>query len=403
MLFKAFVLKKAENGGLRRTAANQNVNNGGRSPVAAAPLIKSVSQRTNIIRPIESTTPATTSGGRKSLNTVLNGLNWLVDEICTSIMGEDGQTQSENANIYAGNNLEIADFYGQNVAASAKTKKTEKLNKEQNIQKEQKTEKLKKSKMKKDKSIEKQRQSDSPRISNILNNNSNGGRPADLRYQFNPLSAEEQKDYLNILLAGKSNKYKLENIFERKEEFKLFDPDKTIANPSKVKENQGNGDCLFRSIAYALLGTEELHKEVRQHIANYYAKYIGRENALPPNERWIREMLLIDQSEDYPNFQSIKQYVEYLQISGVTQWGGLVDIVAAAKAFNVNVMLFYPHIIKNDWICYSPDTVDQTTAWNQKKGRPTLFLQFVKNNHYNVILGLAPKPPMERAAPNKRN
>uniref|UniRef100_A0A914H387 OTU domain-containing protein n=1 Tax=Globodera rostochiensis TaxID=31243 RepID=A0A914H387_GLORO len=370
-------------------------------------LHKSVSQR-----PIESTTPATTLGGRQSLNTVLNGLNWLVDEICTSIMGKDGQTQSENANIYAGNNLEIADFYGQNVAASSKTKKTEKLNKEQNIQKEQKTEKLKKSRsnrsqpqspsmspistslerMKKDKSIEKQRQNDPPRISNILNNNSNGGRPADLRYKFNPLSAEEQKDYLNILLAGKPNKYQLENIFERKEEFKLFDPDKTIANPSKVKENQGNGDCLFRSIAYALLGTEELHKEVRQHIANYYAKYIGRENALPENERWIREMLLIDQSGDYPNFQCIKQYVEYLKISGITRWGGLVDIVAAAKAFNVNVMLFYPHIIKNDWICYSPDTVDQTTAWNQKKGRPTLFLQFVKNNHYNVILGLAPKP-----------
>ncbi|KAI3417144.1 hypothetical protein GPALN_015069 [Globodera pallida] len=79
------------------------------------------------------------------------------------------------------------------------------------------------------------------------------------------------------------------------------------------------------------------------------------------------KMLLIDQSGDYPNFQCIKQYVEYLKFSGGTRWGGLVDIVAAAKAFNVNVRPFYPHIIKNDWIYYSPDTVDQTTAWNQKK------------------------------------
>ncbi|KAI3417143.1 hypothetical protein GPALN_015068 [Globodera pallida] len=106
-------------------------------------------------------------------------------------------------------------------------------------------------------------------VSNF-NKRRKGGRPADLRYKFNPLRTDEQKDYLNILFAELKR-----NIFERKEEFKLFDPDKTIANPSTVKENQGNGDCLFRSNTYAVLATEEPHKEARQHIANYYAKYIG--------------------------------------------------------------------------------------------------------------------------------
>lgn len=92
----------------------------------------------------------------------------------------------------------------------------------------------------------------------------------------------------------------------------LYLPSSHLGVPSTCFKIRGDGNCLFRSIAFAVSGNEELHLYIRNIITSFIAK---SRNPIVYNET----------PEDYLKRTKMRE-------NGV--WGTDIEIYFAAKVFN---------------------------------------------------------------------
>ena len=133
--------------------------------------------------------------------------------------------------------------------------------------------------------------------------------------------------------------------------------------PSKVQEVQGDGNCLFRSIAFLLSGDEECHKIIRQHCIEYIAD----------NGREIERYLGQPGSDYISNSHMNCDYV----------WGTDNEIIACAQLLKHDIVVYHRWgIYGQKWLTYP--SMENLTS----KGGQSLFLDNHSGKHFNPVLGV---------------
>ena len=97
-------------------------------------------------------------------------------------------------------------------------------------------------------------------------------------------------------------------------------------NPNDLLNEEiiGDGNCLFRSIARFVYGTENLHYKVRKEIYN---------------EAWKRRRLYPEITLDTENGPlPINEHINHINQDGL--FGGELEISIAASIYNINIATY---------------------------------------------------------------
>uniref|UniRef100_A0A914H180 OTU domain-containing protein n=1 Tax=Globodera rostochiensis TaxID=31243 RepID=A0A914H180_GLORO len=209
--------------------------------------------------------------------------------------------------------------------------------------------------------------------------------PAGPTFVFDPPTPEEQIEFQDKLLEKQDIDLRVpkdvyldyHKLVKKSEDNKNVVQSKTL--PTKVAEIQRNSDNLYRALAYALAGTEMLHKATRTYVREYFEGFFGhldKKQAQP----WLDEF----------EVRSVRRQSEKVK-DGKT--GGLVELVAAAKKLNINILVYKTD--KNQWLCMSPKTAHKADlekkADCQSKDKLTIALELYDDEHFDVILDVEQK------------
>lgn len=121
--------------------------------------------------------------------------------------------------------------------------------------------------------------------------------------------------------------------------------------------------CLRRALAHQLYGDAERHSDIRARTCSF----LGRCQAVFYHAISTPDPEAVDVAPlDYSS------YVRHMSTAG--SWGGEVEIIAAALALDVSVVLhqvgFNPRLVIN----------------SENLGRPTLHIGYVNGNHYVSVV-----------------
>lgn len=133
-----------------------------------------------------------------------------------------------------------------------------------------------------------------------------------------------------------------ENIRSIRKKNKTF---KNTNEPLAVKAIEGDGNCLFRALSYAITGEEDQHDVVRSLICDFIA-----------------------------STENIK--VESMRQNKV--WGTTTEMLAAANMFHVNVCVWAKFGSMHTWHIHRPkcrEVVNESVYLDNKAG-----------NHFNVVI-----------------
>lgn len=114
-----------------------------------------------------------------------------------------------------------------------------------------------------------------------------------------------------------------------------------------VKPIIGDGNCLFRALAYVLYGEEMFHDKMRELLANFISR--NRTDMQPYIDGDIRD------------------YVAKVKLTRV--WGTAVELLAAASLFEIPVFTFIPREGGYHWLCYKPLT-SNNLVYPTEESRP---------------------------------
>lgn len=149
------------------------------------------------------------------------------------------------------------------------------------------------------------------------------------------------------------------------------------ANGKTILEMSADGNCLFRSISdqlYHDFGNG--HDEVRADICDY----------LEGHEDFFKLFLVLDDDEnkDEEDASDFASYVEKMRAEG--EWGGNVELVAAARLYRRNVVVFSATL--------AAFTIEHGHA-NKSPAGPDLLVSYHDNDHYNSVRDekMSGKPP----------
>jgi OTU-like cysteine protease/SEC-C motif len=146
-----------------------------------------------------------------------------------------------------------------------------------------------------------------------------------------------------------------------------------------IADMAADGNCLFRSLSdqlYADYGN--MHEEIRSDICDF----------MEQNKEDFQLFLVLDddscnEGDDGKDFES---YIKTMR--GVAEWGGNLELVAAARLYERNVTVFSAALS-----AYTIEPDKEPTG-------PDLLLSFHDNDHYNSVRDVAsPHPPVKYCKP----
>ncbi|XP_066958565.1 uncharacterized protein [Macrobrachium rosenbergii] len=164
-----------------------------------------------------------------------------------------------------------------------------------------------------------------------------GDEQQEIDYKFCPLTVAKQRDICNnsgrLKFRKKSGPSgKINKIF------------KNTSEPLLVKDIEGDGNCLFRSLSYAITGEEDQHAVIRSLICDYAS--------------------ITEKTRD----DSMRQD---------KVWGTTTEILAAANLFNVNVFVWAKFGPTHTWHIHKP----KDSVVNE-----TVYLENKSGFHFNVVV-----------------
>lgn len=160
----------------------------------------------------------------------------------------------------------------------------------------------------------------------------------EIEYKFSPLTVAKQRDICNN--SGGRLKFKKKSGPTGRIN-KTF---KNTSEPLEMKDVEGDGNCLFRSLSYAITGEEDQHAVIRTLICDYATS----------NER----------TKDIPMRQD-------------KVWGTTTEILAAANLFELNISVWALFGTKFTWHVHRP--LDRIVNEN-------IYLENRSGCHFNVVL-----------------
>ncbi|KAK3857877.1 hypothetical protein Pcinc_018587 [Petrolisthes cinctipes] len=168
-----------------------------------------------------------------------------------------------------------------------------------------------------------------------------GVKQEEISYKFSPLTVAIQRAICNNS-GGRL-------VFKKKSgpSGKINKTFKNTSEPHTVKEIEGDGNCLFRALSFAITGEEDQHAVVRSLICDFIA---CTENI---------------QAESMRNDKV---------------WGTTTEILAAANMFNVNVCVWAKYGPKLTWHIHRPNVEEVVEE--------SVYLKNKAGTHFNVVIRL---------------
>ena len=97
-------------------------------------------------------------------------------------------------------------------------------------------------------------------------------------------------------------------------------------HPSRVKEIEGNGNCLFNSMSYVLSSSEKFNWKIRQELCKYI------------EENWKKVGCLGGVLNKY---KSGEDYVRKKEMRVDRKWGGSIEMCALACLTGYDMVTYY--------------------------------------------------------------
>ncbi|XDV25621.1 hypothetical protein PO909_029510 [Leuciscus waleckii] len=162
---------------------------------------------------------------------------------------------------------------------------------------------------------------------------------------FSPLTLRDQQALCELLLLTNDN--------SDCDVATNFGP---IAGPCQTKSIKPDGNCFFRSLAYAICGSEDKHLKIRRAVV----KHLKMNASI--FERYVRS-----------EYTSVEDYLTQSRVYYSGSWVTEIDIFASADLFKTTIMTF------NDgrWNAHKP--TGEVIANN------AIYLKNCNGNHYEVV------------------
>ncbi|XP_076872152.1 uncharacterized protein LOC143522233 [Brachyhypopomus gauderio] len=168
-------------------------------------------------------------------------------------------------------------------------------------------------------------------------------------FKFSPLTTQQQKSLC----------LKLNIVYIEHNHAELPTP-VVMSEPCNTQTITSDGNCFFRSLAFAISGSEKEHRKIRcatvKHIEKNEARYVN----------YLRE-----------GYSCVSQYIYKTRMKYVGTWATEVEIQAAADLIGVNI---HTHC-QTRWLKYSA-CHPFTGQCNETTG---IYLKHCDNSHYEVV------------------
>jgi hypothetical protein len=102
-----------------------------------------------------------------------------------------------------------------------------------------------------------------------------------------------------------------------------------------VKSIIGDGNCGFRSISWAMTGTERNHKEIRLDVIEYLEESLYQYNLGADGNDWW----LIFKDADAVKKHVMEKKEIAANASETEKWAENLDFLAASKMFKINIIV----------------------------------------------------------------
>ena len=137
--------------------------------------------------------------------------------------------------------------------------------------------------------------------------------------------------------------------------------------PLKITDVKADGNCGFRAFSFLLFGNELHHWLLRRVITRWRALFMSDQEA---QKQWK----LIEHMKEQP--------------VGYYLWMGVMDMIAFAQMFLINVICYSEMDNEPKWLCYSPATDQAKNKFVQQKIFPDCCLYFSRN-HYSPVVKIS--------------
>ena len=180
-------------------------------------------------------------------------------------------------------------------------------------------------------------------------------------FKFIPLSYEHKKSLCKSLGFGRV--YSQSVVFEECER---------IGHPEHLRNIQGDGNCFFRAVSFAISGTERNHMRLRLATVNHLLKHASRYNT------YLRE-----------GFSDVEGYIgrQRMFCSGV--WATEVEIMAVAHMLETDIYTFANTC---RWYIFSGKMAEIGSVTSDAG----IYLNHSHGIHYDVVLSVH-KLPLARS------
>ena len=137
---------------------------------------------------------------------------------------------------------------------------------------------------------------------------------------------------------------------------------KTLGSPTELYYIQGDGNCLFRSLSYALTGRQIYHNIIRHKIINHMKDI---ESLLRPHMNG-----------------SLKDYLSCTNMANKTTWGTDIEILAASSMLQTDIFVYTQVGTVYKWNRFSTSMLDGSLPRN----KCAIYINHTGGVHYDVVL-----------------
>ena len=131
---------------------------------------------------------------------------------------------------------------------------------------------------------------------------------------------------------------------------------------------QGDGNCLFRALCYAITGPQREHFKLRTAVVAHL-RSLSQSGA---------DGYLI---ENYMPGETIEGHLTESNMDRNGSWGTDVEIIALAHLLGVNITTY--SMVHNSYVVRGPWLVDPAQQMNNSL--PTIYLSYT-GDHFNVVI-----------------
>ena len=134
--------------------------------------------------------------------------------------------------------------------------------------------------------------------------------------------------------------------------------DKVLSTPKTVQAIKGDGNCFFRSVSFAITGTQLHHRTVRDNVVTYMNAH----------------------AEKIQNHYG-HNYLESSNMSENAEWATEAELFAAAAYLETDIQVYTKSGTKMKWLNYSRSVLGNSEKGSEK----CIYLQNTSGVHFEYV------------------